>query len=37
MLADQTHLYKHFNENPNFKKRLTETVFSVTCPESAVA
>jgi type I restriction enzyme, R subunit len=37
MLADHTDLYKHFYENPSFKKWLSDTIFGVTYKESEVA
>jgi len=35
LLSDQTELFKQYQDNPNFKKWLADTVFSATYSESA--
>ena len=30
MLADHTELFKQFQDNPDFKRRLTDAIFSAT-------
>jgi type I restriction enzyme R subunit len=35
LLADHTELFKQFNDNPSFKKWLTDTIFSMTYQQEA--
>ncbi|NLE39853.1 MAG: hypothetical protein GX621_17680 [Pirellulaceae bacterium] len=35
MLADHTELFRHFSDNPGFKKWLSDTIFGVTYEEPA--
>jgi len=35
MLSDHTDLFKHFSDDPSFKKWLSDTIFGVTDKEAS--